>query len=239
MQSNPAPESLADIVIPVYYHVVYANQTFDGGYLSNQNVQDAFNLLVTGFQNTGFTFQLEEVRRHFNPTWFNEVGISDPWPIEWDMKHSTRVGGPRTLNIWSILISHISLRKISNDGYAQFPWNYATNPDSDGVTMKYTVFPGNGHPTRSGKTLIHEAGHWLGLYHTFEGNSCFGNNDFVDDTPAQAFPTDGCPFGLDTCPQPGADPISNYMNYSFDSCLTEFTPGQINRMLNQYQQFRA
>ncbi|TFK24300.1 hypothetical protein FA15DRAFT_704739 [Coprinopsis marcescibilis] len=211
LKSNPPPERLADVVIPVYYHIVYANQTLEGGYLSDQNARDTFNMLNTGFQNSGFTFQLEEIRRYNNPTWFNEIGVSDP-----------------------------CLRRASVEGFAQYPWNYANNPDSDGVTLRHTIFPGNGNPKRFGKTYIHEVGHWLGLYHTFEGHDCSGSGDFVSDTPAQAFQADGCPIGLDSCPfHPGVDPISNYMDYTEDLCRTEFTPGQIARMSGQYNQYRA
>ncbi|TFK24287.1 hypothetical protein FA15DRAFT_704729 [Coprinopsis marcescibilis] len=237
LKAKPVPERLDDVVIPVYYHVTYANQTFAGGYISNQQVQAAFDMLVSGFQGSGFTFRLEEVQRHNNPTWFTLVEWNNPPTehINQEMKMQTRVGGPRTLNIWTVGMQ----RAI---GYAQYPWDYMIAKHTDGVTMKYDIFPNNGDSYRFGKTLIHEVGHWLGLYHTFEGNSCFGDNDFVADTPAQAQATDtfsGCG-SRDTCPtQPGLDPVSNYMDYSSDVCLIQFTQGQKDRMWGQYQTFRA
>ncbi|TFK24291.1 hypothetical protein FA15DRAFT_592691, partial [Coprinopsis marcescibilis] len=219
--------------IPVYYHVSYANQTFQGGYLSNQQVQGAFDLLVSGFQGSRFTFRLEDVQRHSNAMWFDLVNWEDD-QINREMKQQTRVGGPRTLNIWTV-----GQRAIA---YAQYPWDYQARRFTDGVTMRWNVFPNNGEEHLTGKTLIHEVGHWLGLYHTFEGDSCFGDNDFVSDTPAQAQSTNlysGCG-PRDTCPtQPGLDPISNYMDYSSDQCLTEFSQGQKDRMWGQYQTFRA
>jgi hypothetical protein len=88
-----------------------------------------------------------------------------------------------------------------------------------------------------GHTATHEAGHWLGLYHTFEGG-CKGPGDRIGDTPAELEPTSGCPRGKDTCLEPGLDPIHNFMDYSFDSCYEEFTSDQADRMQKQYVHWR-
>lgn len=74
------------------------------------------------------------------------------------------------------------------------------------------------HPgSNSGKTGTHEVGHWFGLFHVFEGDSCTGEGDMIDDTPAVLTATEGCPTDKDSCPdQPGLDPVHNYMDYSSD-----------------------
>jgi hypothetical protein len=77
----------------------------------------------------------------------------------------------------------------------------------------------------SATPAIREVGPYLGLPHTFE-QGCEGHGDYVDDTPAMATPTSGCPLGKDTCPEPGLDPIHNYMDYSYDTCYTQFTSGR-------------
>ncbi|KAF7360468.1 Extracellular metalloprotease [Mycena venus] len=94
-------------------------------------------------------------------------------------------------------------------GYATFPWDYTTNPKDDGVVIQYST------------------------------GGCAGSGDYVDDIPAEAMPASGCPETIpDTCSQSGVDPIHNYMDYTIDSCMWEFTRGQMNRTRSQMAVYR-
>jgi hypothetical protein len=131
-------------------------------------------------------------------------------------------------------------------GWATFPFEMEGDPEMDGVVILHSSLPGGTMQNYNlGMTAVHEVGHWLGLYHTFQ-DGCFGPGDEVGDTPAHAGPNTGKPADEhqphNLCPTERADalcPIHNYMNYVDDDWMHEFTSGQRTRIFAQLGMFRT
>ena len=223
--------------VPTYIHVIT-----DGGVgnLTAKQIDAQIAVLNKTFggreggYRTRFSFVLAGVTRTENTAWFWAApgGVNEN-----TMKQTLRQGGNNALNVYT----------TSGGGY--LGWAYLpdilTKPGQahlDGIVIHWESVPGASTTFAGrydlGETLTHEAGHWLNLEHTFYGG-CNAKGDFVDDTPAQRIATFGCPEGQDSCKAPGLDPIHNYMDYSFDSCYTEFTAGQAQRMHDAWLFYRA
>ena len=223
--------------IPVYVHVVTDGAV---GNLTNRQIGDQITVLNRTFAGaeggaaTGFSFRLAGVDRTDNAAWFyaNPGGTNES-----SMKKALRRGGTDALNVYSTTAGAYL-------GWAYLP-DILTKPGQqhlDGVVISWETIPGTSTTFAGrydlGETATHEVGHWLDLEHTFYGG-CNAKGDFVDDTPAQKVPTNGCPAGKDTCSAPGVDPIHNYMDYSYDTCYTQFTAGQAQRMRDAWLYYRA
>jgi len=105
-----------------------------------------------------------------------------------------------------------------------------------------------------GDTVVHESGHGLGLYHTFE-RGCSGgthpleggiqagwrsssakhNGDMVDDTNPERLPHYDCAVDM-SCGE--VDPVHNFMDYSPDTCMVGFTEGQKRRAWCVFEKHR-
>ena len=181
---------------------------------------------------TPFRFDLTETNFVANQRW---AGVS-PGKVETEMKQALHRGDSETLNIYAADIGGGLL------GWAYFPKGYNEGRDFiDGVVILDESMPGGtAAPYNEGDTLTHEVGHWLMLEHTF-AHGCSAVNDGVADTPREAYPQFYCDAqDTDTCEDsPGLDPIHNFMDYTEDFCLNQFTQGQADRMSDAWLEFRA
>lgn len=232
-----APDSEnATATVDILFHVVYANQTFEGGYIPDKQIHDQVDVMNRDYNSTGIRWQLKNISRIESEDWFLKAAPDSKQ--EMAMKQLFRQGTKASLNVYTVGFQNPDAAGLL--GIATFPMDYDSAPQSDGIMLLYSTLPGSPASTFNlGRTLVHEAGHWCGLYHTFQGG-CVSPGDEVDDTPPEATPAKGCPVNRKTCPgTPGVDPIRNFMDYSDDSCMDGFTRGQASRMKAQLRAYRG
>lgn len=224
------------IDVQVYWHVI--TSTSGTGTVPQSQVEAQIAVMNHDYLNSGVRFILASYGVTANNAWFNLQADS---PQEMQMKTALRVGTAADLNVYSIANSQGIL------GWAAFPSDAAGDLTYDGVVVDYRTLPGgSAAPYNLGATMTHEVGHWMGLYHTFQDGCQMDVNagDEVADTPCEAEPAYGCPPDTtDTCVGTtggfaGFDPIHNYMDYTDDSCMTNFTPDQATRMKSAWVAYR-
>lgn len=236
---QPAIENASPVTgatIPVYFHVITRGAGLANGELSAEMLASQLGVLNESFASAGFSFVLAgtDVTRDASC-----YAMTPGSTVESQCKSALRRGGRDALNFYTANPSGGLL------GWATFPWDAASAPNTDGVVLNFRTLPGGGGPApyNLGDTATHEVGHWLGLVHTFQGGcsrNAVGGGDLVSDTPAEATPAFGCPTGRDTCTAAhGDDPVSNFMDYTDDSCMFQFTAGQSDRMQHAWSAWRV
>ena len=215
--------------IKVHFHVIRKGAGLANGDIPSTMIRAQISVLNAAYAPTGWSFNLASTTRTTNATWFK---AGPGTTAEAQMKKALHKGTADDLNLYTLSPGGSLL------GWAYLPPGYAANPKLDGVAVLYSSLPGgSAAPYNLGDTGTHEVGHWMGLYHTFQGG-CTTKNDQVSDTPAEKSPAFGCPTGRNTCGSSGKDPITNFMDYTDDSCMIQFTNGQDARMDSQFTTFR-
>jgi hypothetical protein len=219
--------------ITTYVHIILDDNGNGGP--TNQMLNDQIAVLNSAYSSWGYSFDVVATTETRNSAWYT-AGYNTT--AERQMKQTLRQGSADDLNMYFNNMGGGLL------GWATFPSSYASNPSMDGVVILTASMPGgSAYPYNEGDTATHEVGHWMGLYHTFQGGCKDGSNagDYVADTPAERSAAYGCPSGRDSCKGkfPGLDPIENYMDYTDDSCMFLFSAGQASRMDQMWATYRA
>ena len=219
-------QRFSGLTVPIVFHV--ATTSAGVGNLTKKDIKRQIRVLKKAYVSHGIRFRLQGIRRYQDDEFATGCADED---IEKKFKARNAVDPANTLNVYTCIPSNGYL------GWAFFPWELPEDSFMHGVVLHHSTLPrGSAAPYNLGKTLTHEIGHYLGLYHTFQG-SC-SDGDLVADTPAEQGPAYGCPVPRDTCSAPGQDSVRNFMNYTDDSCMKQFTPGQGERMLDLVATFR-
>lgn len=218
-----------EVVIPVAWHVISKGESEADGNVPDDQIAEQLTVLNDSYAPMGIRFETASVDRTVNRNWY---GMRPGTPAERQAKKALVIDATQNFNVYLASPGGGLL------GWATFPWNLRTQPEMDGVVILNESMPGGRlNNYNEGDTLVHEAGHWLGLYHTFQGG-CANPGDHVDDTAPEGTSTSGCPANKDTCTGGGPDPIENFMDYSYDPCMFEFTAGQNDRVYDMSGLYR-
>jgi hypothetical protein len=243
----PAPP----YVVPVVVHIIH-----DGG---PENISDARVLAAIDHMNEGFgaqgyfaqqgamvNTQIQFCLAKRDPDGNATTGITRTQSPLTNMTMETQDIQAKDLNRWNPkdyvniwVVKEITSISLGDGvaGYAYFPSSHG-KPE-DGMICEAQFFGTN--PSEDA-VLIHEMGHYFGLYHTFEGgcknDDCTVDGDRVCDTPPDQVQHSDCAYnscGTDVAlgspfTSDVNDFTADFMDYSPFQCYHIFTAGQATRM---------
>ncbi len=208
-------------VIPIVFHILI-DRNGSTGDLPDSRIASQVSILNQSYNGSGISFELAGITRTVNARYFSDRGNYQS-DLGWDPNYY--------FNVYTNTAGGYL-------GYATFPQQSAGNAD-DGVVLLYEACGRNTAfaPYDGGKTLVHEAGHYFGLLHTFQGGCGDGYTagDLLADTTMESTAHYDC-VNVNSCGE--ADPIHNYMSYTDDGCMNTFTNEQENRMVCSIVNYR-
>ncbi|KAJ7673592.1 hypothetical protein B0H17DRAFT_1161806 [Mycena rosella] len=213
---------IANTAIKVYWHVISKDSKLAGGNIPDSQIANQISVLNKDYAGN-ITWTLGGTTRTVNADWFNNVG---PSTSQRTAMKASRQGGKGDLNVYSV--GFVSGSAAGLLGYSTFPSVYSSAPKDEGIVILFSSVPG-------GSTTGYNLGR----------GGCAGSGsatagDYVADTPAESTAASGCPSGRDTCT--GASFLAlapNFMNYSCDACMTQFSAGQMARAETQFATYWA
>lgn len=238
------PEPMQWEEIDYVYHIYYTD-SFPDSYIPEDIIMDAHEHLNEEFDEAMLSFDLVSIVYHdFDEFWgapviLEQNNVCVPYSQSgfiWMDEYVEDLVWDREIYM------NVHIFPAFCNGILGFAWtSYTASTELEGVWVRSDVF-GNYGPQLAyddrdqNKTLIHEVGHYVGLRHVFQGvdfcgedlGPCEETGDLVCDTPPTKVNWNCvnpvCPPGLyDYEP-------NNHMDYYVDSCRTNFTPGQIERI---------
>ncbi len=261
-QNPPQYKNNTVYQIPVVFHVIheYGDENISKAQILDQMriLNEDFGRLNADTVNTRPIFasvaadaQIEFVLATKDPQGNCTEGINRVYsPLTNDARDNVKSvsywPSDKYLNVWVVK----TIRNSSGDdgtitlGYAQFPWDRISRPSTDGIVLRadYVGSIGTSNTAKAGRVATHEVGHWLGLFHPFQGgcsNVSWGEK--ISDTPPAADPNFGCNTNTNSCNNDVPDlpdQIENFMDYANGNCQNMFTIGQKQQMHFMIQQYR-